>query len=71
MDSALYPVYNECVFNSFAPNIRHTCHTHSVVFRTPDSECSRRHITTIIKQPPFNSQSAAHHTGNLIPAPKS
>lgn len=69
MDSALYPVYSEFVFNSFAPNVRLTCH--SVVFRTPDSECSWRHIMTIIKQPPFKSQSAAHRTDNLIPEPKS
>lgn len=27
MDSALYPVYNEFILNSFAPNFRHTCHT--------------------------------------------
>ena len=27
MDNALYPVYNEIVLNSFAPKVRHTCHT--------------------------------------------
>lgn len=27
MDIALYPVYSEFVFNSFAPNVRLTCHT--------------------------------------------
>jgi len=69
MESALYPVYSELlVFNSFAANVRLTCHT--VVLGAPDSECSWRLIMTIIKQPPFKSQSAAHHTDNLIPAPK-
>jgi len=27
MDIALYHVYNEFVLNSFAPNVRLTCHT--------------------------------------------
>jgi hypothetical protein len=41
-----------------------------VIFKVLDNGYSQWCIVAPIKQPPFKFQSAAHHIGNLIPAPK-
>jgi hypothetical protein len=70
MDIALYPVYNEFVLNCFAPDVRPTCHTvwyleHLTV------NVAKGISWPLLSNPHFKSQSAAHHTGNHIPAPNS
>ena len=49
--------------NPLAPNIRYTCHT---------DHCTKYHTmgTAFIMQHLFKFQSAVHHTGHLILAPK-